>query len=279
MPELKKMSKDKITVGAVQMDCITRDKEKNLSKALNYLDKLGGKADIACFPELFTTGYNLDLISGDLHKLAEPIPGETTDLLGHRAAKLRLAILGTIIEQEGKTLYDTTFIIDKHGKLIGKYRKSHLYPKEHQYFKAGGELPIFQLDGIKVGVAVCFEHAFPQIFTTLALKGAQVIFIPSAVPVGYDYLLDLRTRARAQDNQLFVVAVNRVGREEGVKYCGRSLVVNPRGEVIGEASAEREEILAVEIDLGLISKEREQEPVLPNLRPELYKFIKKRRSG
>ncbi|MEA3356727.1 MAG: carbon-nitrogen hydrolase family protein [Candidatus Bipolaricaulota bacterium] len=275
MPELKKIGKDKIAVSAVQMDCITGDKERNLSKAFGLLDELKGKADIACFPELFTTGYNLELIGNDFHSLAEPIPGGTTELMARKARELGLSILGTIVERAGNALYDTTFIIDKQGELIGKYRKSHLYPKEHRYFKAGEELPVFEVDGIKVGVAICFEHAFPQIFTTLALKGVQATFIPSAVPVGYDYLLHLRTRARAQDNQLFVVAVNRVGREGDVRYCGRSLVVNPRGEVIAEASSE-EEILVGKLDLGLIAKEREQEPILQNLRPELYTFIEEK---
>lgn len=270
-----RMSEDRIKVAAIQMDCIIKDKEQNLIKVITFLEELKGRVDIACFPELFTTGYNLEMLENDLQRLAEPIPGETTKLLAQRAKELGLAILGTIIEREGEALYDTTFIIDKHGDLIGKYKKSHLYPKEHRYFKAGEELPVFELDDIKVGVAICFEHAFPQIFTTLALKGVQVIFIPSAVPVGYEYLLNLRTRARAQDNQLFVVAVNRVGREGAISYCGRSLVVNPRGEVIAEAFSE-EEILVGKLDLGLIAKEREQEPILQNLRPELYTFIEEK---
>ena len=122
-----------------------------------------------------------------------------------------------------------------------------------------------------MGAAICFEHAFPQIFTILALQGAEVVFIPSAVPVGYEYLLNLRSRARAQDNQLFVVAVNRVGREGGVTYCGLSKVVNPRGEVIAEASRADEELLVAELNLDLILKERKQEPVLRSLRPELYR--------
>lgn len=270
-----RMRKNRIEVAAIQMGCIIKDKERNLSKAITFLEELKGKADIACFPELFTTGYNLELIGNDFHSLAEPIPGETTGLLSRKAKELEMALLGTIVEREGEALYDTTFIIDKQGELVGKHRKSHLYPKEHRFFKAGEGLRVFELDGIEVGVAICFEHAFPQIFTTLALKGAQVIFIPSAVPVGYEYLLRLRTRARAQDNQLFVVAVNRVGQEEAISYCGRSLVVNPRGEVIAEASPEKEEILTAELDLDLIRKERKQEPVLQNLRPELYTLTKR----
>ena len=263
----------KIRSALVQMDCTVRGKEGNLSKALGFLDELKGKADIVCFPELFTTGYNLDLIGDDFYELAEPIPGPTTELMGQKAKGYGLAILGTIVERDnakGGVLYDTTFLLDVKGRLVGKYRKSHLYPAEHRYFRAGDRLPIFDLGGLTVGVAICFEHAFPQIFTILALQGAEVVFIPSAVPVGYEYLLNLRTCARAQDNQFFTVAVNRVGREGDVTYCGLSKVVDPKGEVIAEASRDKEELLVAELDLSLILEERKQEPVLRSQRPELY---------
>jgi predicted amidohydrolase len=258
------------------MDCTIKNKEKNLSKALGFLDELKGRADIVCFPELFTTGYHLDLIGDDFYALAEPIPGPTTEWMGQQAREHKMAILGTIVERDEtqeKVLHDTTFLLDAEGRLVGKYRKSHLYPTEHRYFKAGDRLPVFDLDGLTLGVAICFEHAFPQIFTILALRGAQVVFIPSAVPVGYGYLLSLRTRARAQDNQFFTVAVNRVGREGDVTYCGLSQVVNPRGEVIAQASHADEQVLVAELDFGLIPKERKQEPVLKNLRPELYHLL------
>ncbi|HIH97148.1 MAG TPA: carbon-nitrogen hydrolase family protein [Thermoplasmata archaeon] len=266
----------KIRSALIQMDCIIKNKEGNLLKALGFLDELNGKTDIVCFPELFTTGYNLDLISDDFYDLAEPIPGPTTELMGRKAKEHELAILGAIVEQDNARkgmLYNTTFLLDAKGQLVGKYRKSHLYPAEHRYFRAGDLLPVFDLGGFTVGVAICFEHAFPQIFTILALQGAEVIFLPSAVPVGYEYLLNLRTRARAQDNQLFTVAVNRVGCEGNITYCGLSKVVSPRGEVIAEASNTEEELLVVELDLNLILKERKQEPVLRSQRPELYRSL------
>jgi predicted amidohydrolase len=261
------------TVALVQMNCTLGRKRANLEKAVGFLEQSSGRADIICLPELFTTGYNLGLIGDDFCELAEPIPGPTTELMGQKARAHGLAVLGTIVERDGAqegVLYDTTFALDAEGQLVGKYRKTHLYPAEHRFFQPGDRLPVFDLGGFTAGVAICFEHAFPQIFTVLALQGAQVVFIPSAVPVGYEYLLTLRTRARAQDNQFFAVAVNRVGREGDVTYCGLSQVVNPRGEVIVQASRGDEEVVLAELDLSLIPREREQEPVLTNLRPELY---------
>ncbi len=255
------------------MNCTLRNKRANLDKATAFLEQSSGRADVVCFPELFTTGYHLDLIGGAFYELAEPIPGPTTELMARRAREHGLSILGTIVERDGAddgALYDTTFLLNTEGRLLGKYRKSHLYPPERRYFRAGDRLPVFDLDGVAVGVAICFEHAFPHIFTTLALQGAEIVFIPSAVPAGYEYLLNLRTRARAQDNQIFTVAVNRVGREGEVRYCGLSQVVSPRGEVIARGSPAEEELLIAALDFSLISEEREQEPVLRNLRPGLY---------
>jgi len=170
-------------------------------------------------------------------------------------------------------LYDTTFLLDSKGSFVGRYRKTHLYPDEHRLFRAGDALQVFKLEGIQVGTAICFEHAFPQIFTILALKGAQIVFIPSAVPAGYEYLLDLRTRARAQDNQIFVVAANRCGTDGSVTYCGLSKIVNPRGDVIAEAGAKENRLITAECYLNLILKERTREPVFGCLRPDLYRSL------
>ncbi|MEA3485359.1 MAG: carbon-nitrogen hydrolase family protein, partial [Candidatus Aerophobetes bacterium] len=132
---------------------------------------------------------------------------------------------------------------------------------------------IFDLKIVRAGMAICYDHAFPELFRVLSLKGAQIVFILSAVPRGYEYLLNLRARARAQDNQLFIVHVNRVGKEGDVQYCGLSKVVDPKGEVLAEACAAQEEVLSVELNLDLILKEKRQERVLRSLRPEIYDYL------
>lgn len=268
-------SKNTITVGLIQMECVLLEKEQNLHNALQFLSELANKAECVCLPELFTTGYNLDVMGDGLYDLAESIPGPTTEALRKKGKEYGMAIFGNLVERDRElegVLYDTSFLIDSSGKLVGKYRKTHLYPKEHQYFRAGNTLPVFEIDGVIMGSAICYEHAFPQIFTVLALQGAKVVYIPSAVPTGYEYLLNLRTRARAQDNQIFTLAVNRVGCDADVTYCGLSKIVNPRGEVIAEASQTEEELLIAEINLSMILKERKQEPVFRSMRPELYNY-------
>jgi predicted amidohydrolase len=270
------LNSEKIKLALIQMGCKIKDKKNNLSHALDFLEKVKMKTDIACLPEFFTTGYNLDLIGEDFYGLAETIPGETTQEMCIRAKENGLAVIGSIVERDPlyeEILYDTAFIINKEGKLAGKYRKFYLYPPEHQYFKPGKEFPVVDLGLVRVGVTICYDHAFPELFRILSLKGAEVIFILSAIPKGYEYLLNLRARARAQDNQIFVAHVNRVGKEGNVQYCGLSKVADPRGEVVAEASPSQEGVLSVELDLDLILREKKQERLLRSLRPETYEYL------
>lgn len=272
-----------VTVAALQMNCRLGNVTANLAQAESLLAEVAGRADIACLPELFTTGYNLDELGNALFDLAEVIPaprqagaGPTVARLLEVAADLDLAILAGLVERDPQVtglLFDTVVLINRRGRIAGRYRKSHLYPAEHRFFQPGQALPVFELDGVHVGLAICFEAAFPPIFSTLALRGAQIVFNPSAVPVGYGYLQDLRTRARAQDNQVFVVAVNHVGPEGPVTYCGQSQVADPRGDVVAVAPADEPAALVAELDFSLIGDQRIQEPILRGFRPEFYRFL------
>lgn len=276
--------RDRVRVAAVQMKCRLGDKPANLAEAEALLSEAAGRdAEIACLPELFDIGYDLRALEpSSAFDLAEPVPGGPGDPAGPTvmrlcevAADLNLAIIAGLIERgaaASNVLYDTVVLINRSGEIRGRYRKSHLYPSERALFKPGDALPVFELDGLRIGMAICFEAAFPPIAGTLALAGAQVIFNPSAIPIGYGYLQDLRTRARAQDNQIFVVAVNHVGSEGSVTYCGRSQIADPRGDVLILAPADRPAAITAELDLGVIPEQRLQEPVFEGFRPELYHF-------
>lgn len=264
--------KREITIGAVQMESELGDKEFNLKKALKFISEYGKQLDIIGFPEFFSTGYDLNKIGDDYYNLAETIPGKTTDIFSEYARKYNTAIIGNIVEKDeiiDEILYDTSFIIDKKGSLRGKYRKVHVYPAEHVYFKRGTAFPVFKLDDVTIGLATCYDHGFGEMFRILSRKGAKIIFIPSAIPKGYEYLLRLRTRARAQDNQIFTVAINSIGKITDNFLAGNSMFVNPRGEVIKEAN-DQEQVLIARINLEMISKERKQEPLLKDSAFDLY---------
>jgi predicted amidohydrolase len=244
--------------------------DSNVAEAVRRIDGLADRADLVVFPELFTTGYQR--LGMDHARLAEPIPdGPTVQRLATAARRARVAVVGTMLERAGDAIYDTAVLIERDGNLRARYRKTHLYPAERACFQAGDELVVAASDtGLRVGIAICFEHAFPELFTTLALAGATLIVIPSAVPVGFEYLLDLRTRARAQDNQVFVAASNLVGFDGHNKWCGRSAIVDPRGHVIAQAGATEAMEIIAELDLTAIDAERQQEQSLAYRRPDLY---------
>jgi predicted amidohydrolase len=264
-----------LKVGALQMACEYGRRESNVNRALEILSA-GEDADLVVLPELLATGYALD---ERLFDQAETIPGPTTDSFAGLAAASRTAIVGGIAERDSAVagvLYDSVFVIDSSGELVGRYRKTHLYPAEHAFFRPGSTLGVFEVDGICLGVAICFEHAFPAIFTEMALQGAEVMVIPSAVPVGYQYLLDLRTRARAQDNQCFVIASNLTGPSmpgSRTVYCGASKIVGPKGQALVEADNVEQRLLTAEVAFAELRAERRQEPTLRCRRPELYRSL------
>src|SRR5687768_8119213 len=128
---------ERVTIGLVQTAAILADPRRNLDAAVALLDQLAGRATVACLPELFTTGYHLDLLGTEFARLAETVPGETTERLGEVARRLRLAIIGGLVERDENrpgVLYDSLFVLDAAGRLVGRYRKSHLYPAEHRFF-------------------------------------------------------------------------------------------------------------------------------------------------
>lgn len=265
-------SSTKLRLAVVQMSSVPLDRAANLAQIDKRLSAIAGQAEIAVLPECADVGYVPDR-TGWL-QVAEPVPGPGTDALCAMASKHAIALVCGVLEADPALegiYYSTAVVIDSEGQMVGRYRKSHLYPREHLWLRAGAELPVFEIAGVRLGIAICFEAAFPQIFAELAARGAQLILNPSAVPIGFDHLQDLRTPARAQDNQIFTVAINRAGPEDGVDYCGGSQICGPRGQVLGKAGAGPDETVIAEIDTGEILPERLREPVFRALRPELYR--------
>jgi predicted amidohydrolase len=172
-----------------------------------------------------------------------------------------------VLEGADDALYDSTVTITPEGKVTG-YRKTHLYPPELESFTPGDALGVVTTPAGTLGPLICFEHAFPEIATTLALGGAEILVIPSAVPLGYEHLLTLRTRARAQDNQVFAIGCDMTGHG----FCGHSLVVDPKGQVLASAGVE-ETVLTARLDLDAVPRERVGEPALQLRRPELYRRL------
>ena len=224
------------------------------------------EVDLMVFPEMYITGYDLGVLAARSADLAEhATTGPSALLVRQLSLRHRLTIVVGFLERadDGK-LYDS-LLIAAPGKPLSAYRKSHLFPAELPVFAAGHELPVVSTPAGVLGPQICFEHAFPAISTTQALAGAEILVIPSAVGDDHEHLIEVRTRARAQDNQVFAIAAN----SNSPGFCGHSMVVDPRGRVLAAAGHE-DVVLRATLDLSEIPAERRREPSLGMGRPGLY---------
>lgn len=254
-----------VTVAALQMTAAVGAVEANLRRLAALLRGIEGDVDLVVAPEMVNTGYDIER-ADELLSVAESFDGPTVSLARDLAAQRdATVVLGLLERASDDHVYDTVALAQPDGTL-DRYRKSHLYPPEEAWFTAGNETVTVASPAGHLGVLICFEHAFPELATTLALQGTEILVIPSAVPRGYEYLMRLRTRARAQDNQIFAVAANLTGG----RFAGRSLIADPRGQVVAEAGTD-EQALVAKLDLDAIAAERTREPSLRMRRPELYR--------
>jgi predicted amidohydrolase len=254
-----------VDVAALQLAAEPGAIERNLARFAALAREQAAGCDLIVAPEVLAAGYDLELLAAEGAALAEPLDGRTVELTAALTAELGATIAVGLVERDGEALYDSVVVVDPGGE-VASYRKTHLYPPELAQFASGDSLATVPTPAGRVGVMICFEHAFPEIATALALAGAQILVIPSAVPYGYEHLLTLRTRARAQDNQLFAIASNLAGEV----FCGGSLIVDPRGDVLARAGS-GDEVIRATIDLAEIERERAREPALGLRRPELYR--------
>lgn len=255
---------DRVRVAVLQVDAVPGELAANLDRLVTLIEEHGPHVDLVVAPELATSGYDLDVLTERGSELAEPADGPTVTRLQEVAGRVGATLGIGFLERDGEALYDSLLMVSP-GGVPAVYRKTHLYPPELAVFAAGRTLGVVDTPAGILGPLVCFEHAFPEVATTLALAGAQILVIPSVVPVGYEHVLHLRTRARAQDNQVFAIGCNMAGHG----MAGRSLVAGPRGEVLAEAGAEPT-VLLVELDLAEARSERGREPSLQMRRPDLY---------
>jgi omega-amidase len=229
-----------------QMDIVLADKEENLKNAAKFAsDAALQGADFLCLPEYFSTGSVL----GRFGELAESVPGKTTDELGSIAKKNNISIIASLAEKDSEGLYNTAVLISREGELLGKHRKIHLFLDEGKFLARGKECEAVGTKQCKLGMMVCYDAIFPELARSLALKGAEIIFVPANWPDPFQHQWELATSARALDNQVWVVATNRCGKDERFTYFGKSRVVNPYGETVCECGP-GEELLVFGIEGG-----------------------------
>jgi N-carbamoylputrescine amidase len=289
--EGKKPRREEVTVGLIQMS-MGSDTSANLGKAIKMAEDAAGRgADIICLPELFRSRYFCQEEDPDNFRLAETIPGETTQELSKVAKRNKVAIVAGIFEKRARGLYhNSAVVIDTSGKLNGTYRKMHIPDDPHFYEKfyfTPGDLGFKSIKTAygKLGTLICWDQWYPEAARLTSLQGAQMLFYPTAIgwlkgerdaAEGMMSAWEIMQRSHGIANGVFVAAVNRVGKEGDMQFWGSSFVSGPFGEIIAKASAGREEILIAKCDLGDIDATRHGWPFLRDRRIDAYKGITSR---
>jgi N-carbamoylputrescine amidase len=283
-----------VKVGLVQMTCsanVAANKQKAIEK-IKEAAKQG--AHIICLQELYSSLYFCDVEAYDNFKLAEPIPGKTTDELSILAKELGVVIIASLFEKRAEGLYhNTTAVLDADGAYLGKYRKMHI-PDDPAYYEkfyfTPGDLgyKVFKTKFATIGVLICWDQWYPEAARITSLMGAEMLFYPTAI--GWATAQDEATnteqynawqtiqRSHAVANGVPVISVNRVGLEQDglMKFWGGSFVSNPFGTLLYKASHDQEEVAVIDIDTDKSDSYRTHWPFLRDRRIDSYDPIIKR---
>ena len=282
-------------VAGIQFSC-EESKEHNISKAEELIRSTISECDpqLICLPELFNTLYFPSQFSYDFFQLAEPIPGPSTDRMARIAKEHGVYIIAPIYEEAESNLYfNSAPIIAPDGKILGVYRKvhiplfdytltdesdgkkRHISSYEKFYYTGANSVPIFDTAIGKIGVLICWDNEFPELWRLMEMKGVELVFSPYAMsrPKGDFYREQWLFEAQccAYYFSTFVLKVNRVGPEDEMIYRGRSLIVDPNGKVLsGPASEETDDFVWADVKLEEVKQLRTRRPRLMNRRPDVY---------
>ena len=277
---------DKVKIAGVQMNPEIMKNEDNLEKILHETRAAARNgANLVVFPECALTGYVFSSREEAI-PFMESIPGASTDRLAAGCKELGVHIVVGLLEKEGDRCYNAAVLIGPRG-LIGKYRKNHLPYLGIDRFIDHGDEPfrVYQTPIGNIGVHICFDCNFPESARTMTLLGADILALPTNWPEGREKVPGFLVPARAYENRVHFVAVDRVGSERGAGFIGRSKIVNALGDTLAEASSDKEEVICAEV---LLSEARQKRIVfnagefeldfIGSRRPELYGEITKQKT-
>jgi predicted amidohydrolase len=267
-----------VTIAAVQMDVVIEDKAATLARTLDWVDRAAeAKADIVIFPELaLSAGYTL----GDkFFDVAETIPGPTTEALGRKARERRIHVIGGLAEKDATgTVYNSAAIVGRDGRLVGSYRKTHIFPPTEGFFAVGSDLSVFDLDVGRVAIPICYDLEYPEPARVLCLKGAEILLSMAAHWIGtgtvgtpQNFVTTIYA-ARALENRVPVVLANRVGWDPGLKdnFVGLSRIVDADGMTVAAMADDKEGMITATLDLDAERRKRQSYNYFRDRKPGLY---------
>ena len=261
-----------LKISLAQMDVVLGKPDENLAKARDMAERAARQcSDIIIFPELWSTGYDLENAAAYSTPTHKGIFAEMASL----AREYSIHVSGSCLSLlESGQFGNTAVFLNPDGKILGEYTKTHLFGlmDEHKYLSAGDRLIIVDTPWGKAGLAICYDLRFPELFRSYALAGARIVFLPAEWPHPRLAHWEILLRARAIENQMYIVACNRVGVSKNTHFCGHSCIISPWGEMVIEAG-EDEEILTAEIDVDKVDQVRARIPVFADRRPKVYEAI------
>lgn len=287
-----------IKVAAAQTGPVAGDRIDEMLPAAERMLEEAATAGVAIlsFSELFMTPFFPNKLRTDFDRFfvssTDPAFRKVVDI----ARRHGVAAVIPFAERAAAGYYNAAAVCDRRGEIVGIYRKTHIpayLPDdkpggtgsfEKLYFAPGESLPIFTLEGLRFGIQICNDRLYPEPSRVLALKGAELIFMPICYstysdPAHRSAIWDVPLRARAYENGVYVVAANRVGQEGERHHLGRSMIVDPRGTILTEAGTEREELITCEIDLDFVVRARKLFPWWRDRRPDLYGTLAPAQTG
>ncbi|MBN1821697.1 MAG: carbon-nitrogen hydrolase [Prolixibacteraceae bacterium] len=292
------MGRRKYTIALTQLN-LNNTAENNLKKCIEWVEKAAGQnAEIVCLPELYSSHYFCQEEDVKYFSFAEPLYDVSFHAFSELAKNLNIVIIVPFFEKRAMGIYhNSSYIIDSDGKLAGLYRKMHI-PDDPSYFEkfyfTPGDLGFMSVETkvANLGPLICWDQWYPEAARLTALKGAEVLFYPTAIgwhPYEKEqYGVNQHgawmnvMKGHAVANGIYVAAVNRVGHEQpipekpGIEFWGSSFIAGPQGEILAQASHDKEEIIMAEIDLDYMEDVRQNWPFFRDRRIDAYDQIIKR---
>jgi len=265
-------------LAGIQISCC-EEKERNIEKAVRFAKIAIEKgAHIICFQELFTTHWFPREMNKRNFSLGEKMDGLTVGTMRNLAKEYGVVLICPIFEIDEDSFYNSAIVIDADGEILGSYRKIHVPQiplwEEKYYFSSGNHgFPVFKTKFAAIGVQICWDNFFPEGSRILALKGAKILFSPTAAAFASQRKWETVISSNAIANGVYIFRVNRVGSEEKQDFYGRSFCISPEGELLDKPTGMKDSIALIEIDLKDIDKTRKEWPFLKDRRPDSYKEI------
>jgi omega-amidase len=261
-----------VKIAAAQIDCVLGDPDANVRKIRDFSARAKeGGAELVVFPEMADTGYAMPVIQACARPWSEGAVPELQKI----ARGLSIAIICGVSERDEGSIYNSQVFIDANGQVVGSYRKTHLFTGtpigEDECFSPGNEFKSFPFGGLRLGLSICYDLRFPEVYRALAIEEEANVFILSAAwPFPRLEHFRILAAARAIENQSYVIVSNRVGTDDGVTCCGSSAIIDPYGMTLASASTDREELVQAEISEEAISSVRTKMAVFAQRRSDIY---------